>query len=82
VRWAMYADLHNIATAQEAYFHDHGSYGTDVSFNGGRPRNGSNAHVVAASATTWEAVATHPQSPLTCSIAGKRGETWTRPVCK
>jgi hypothetical protein len=79
---AVYSDLHNIAVAQEAYFTDNGSYGMDVSLNGGRPMHGSTVRIVRADATSWEATATHPGTSMTCTSTKVRKDNWGPPVCK
>jgi hypothetical protein len=80
VMWSINADLHNLATAQEAYFADYATYTTDLS---GAYRNyhGSTVRVLRADAISWEAIATHPGTRLACTSSTVR-KNWSPPVCK
>jgi hypothetical protein len=82
VLWSLRADLHNMATAQEAYYFDHGTYGLDVANNGWRSWHGSSVELRSADSMTWSATATHPGTHKTCTSSGTRGKQWDVPVCK
>ena len=63
------SDLHNLTTAQEAYFYDHTTYTTDLGALRYQISPGVNLDVVEASGTGWLAKATHGlANPLTCAI--------------
>jgi Tfp pilus assembly protein PilE len=67
----MKSDLHNLETAQEAYFHDQGVY-----FNGALPnaalifQPSTSVTVTLGSVTNsgWQAVAQHSQTTKTCAV--------------
>ena len=66
---AMKADLRNMASAQEAYFYEYASYGTDLSVLKVSTSPGVVLTVVSATKGGWSAKTTHPQSfPLTCAV--------------
>ncbi|HEY9227320.1 MAG TPA: prepilin-type N-terminal cleavage/methylation domain-containing protein [Gemmatimonadaceae bacterium] len=66
---AMKSDLHNLTTAQEAFFYDHAAYSASpdsLQFHGSR---GDAVVIVEATATGWSATATHEQSyPRFCAL--------------
>jgi hypothetical protein len=82
VLWSLRADLHNMATAQEAYYFDNGRYGLDVTQNGWRSWHGSTVRLLTADSTTWTATATHPGTSKVCTSRGTRGKQWDVPVCQ
>lgn len=55
----MKSDLRNLVTAEEAYFADHVSYTTSLDSNDFRPSASVTIRIGAASATGWNATATH-----------------------
>lgn len=62
-------DLHNLATAEEAYFFQTASYTTDTTRLVYRTTNGVQVTIIEATAGGWAAIATHPLSyPLTCAL--------------
>ena len=62
-------DLHNLATAEEAYFFQTASYTADTTRLVYRTTNGVQVTIVEATAGGWAAIATHPLSyPLTCAL--------------
>lgn len=67
---AMKAYLRNLATAQDAYFAKHATYGSSfeavASFQIETP--GVGIEIVAASPSGWSALARHQQSPYVCRI--------------
>ena len=66
---ALRADLRNLASAQEAYFHEHSWYTTDTSRLKYTTSKGVVLTIISATQGGWSAKATHPQSfPLTCSV--------------
>ena len=82
VMFAIYADLHNLATSQQAHFADNATYALDVSMNGFRPTHGATVQIIRADSTSWEATATHPETKLICTTSFKKGVNWAPPVCK
>jgi type IV pilus assembly protein PilA len=66
---ALRADLRNLASAQEAYFHEHSWYSTDTTQLKYTTSQGVVLTIISATQGGWSAKATHPQSyPLTCTI--------------
>lgn len=66
---ALRADLRNLASAQEAYFHETSYYTTDVTLLNYTTSPGVVLTILSATKGGWSAQATHPQSfPLTCAI--------------
>ena len=62
-------DLHNLATAEEAYFFQTASYTADTTRLVYRTTNGVQVTIIEATAGGWAAIATHPLSyPLTCAL--------------
>jgi Tfp pilus assembly protein PilE len=63
------SDLHNLASAQEAYFHEHSTYTTDPTALMARVSQGVRLTVVSAGPSGWAATAVHAQSnPITCAV--------------
>ena len=66
---AIRSDLHNVATAQESYFYDHGTYATSTVQLAMRSTNGVTIAIVTANAGGWSATAWHPAaSPIECGL--------------
>ena len=65
--WAMYADIHNVATSQAAYYNDYARFSANLTGRY-RPTHGATVRIVSASDTSWAAVARHPRTSKTCSI--------------
>jgi type IV pilus assembly protein PilA len=67
---AMRSDLHNLMTAQEAYFYEHQNYAPDLaSLTNFRPTTGVVVTITAPSGPGWSATSTHPQAwPHTCAV--------------
>jgi prepilin-type N-terminal cleavage/methylation domain-containing protein len=66
---ALRADLRNLASAQEAYFHEHSWYTSDTTRLKYTSSPGVVLTIIDATQGGWSAKATHPQSfPLTCSV--------------
>lgn len=66
---ALRADLRNLASAQEAYFHEHSWYSADAVQLNYSTSKGVVLTIISATQGGWSAKATHPQSfPLTCSV--------------
>jgi prepilin-type N-terminal cleavage/methylation domain-containing protein len=66
---ALKSDLHNLATAQEAYLFETGTYTTDKTLLQFNSSPGVTVDIITASGMGWAAVATHPASfPLTCAL--------------
>lgn len=66
---ALRADLRNLASAQEAYFHEFSSYTTDAQKLKYTTSRGVVLTIITATPGGWSAKATHPQSfPLTCAV--------------
>lgn len=66
---AMRSDLHNLTTAEEAYFYDHSTYTTRLdSLDYGATR-GDSVYIVEGTASGWSATASNPLSyPHLCSL--------------
>jgi type IV pilus assembly protein PilA len=63
------ADLRNLASAQEAYFHEKSTYTTNLALLNHDNSPGVVLTILSATNGGWSAKATHPQSfPLTCAI--------------
>jgi type IV pilus assembly protein PilA len=68
---ALKSDLHNLATAEEAYLFDQGTYTTDRTLLKFTTSPGVTVTIIAATGSGWSARATHPASyPLTCAVFG------------
>ena len=66
---ALRADLRNLASAQEAYFHEHSAYTNDATLLKYSTSKGVVLTIISASNMGWSAKVTHPQSfPLTCAV--------------
>ncbi|MCC6318160.1 MAG: prepilin-type N-terminal cleavage/methylation domain-containing protein [Gemmatimonadaceae bacterium] len=67
---ALRSDLRNMATAQEAYLYDYGTYTTSVAaLNAFKPSPGVTFTFGAATAGGWSASVTHPQAfPIKCGL--------------
>ena len=62
-------DLRNLATAEEAYFYERGTYGASTANLGFAGSSGVNINLTEATLSGWSATATHPLSdPLTCAV--------------
>ena len=62
-------DLHNLATAEEAYFFQWATYTTDTTLLNFKTTNGVQLTIIGATVGGWSAIATHPLSyPLTCAM--------------
>jgi hypothetical protein len=76
---AMKSDLRNLAMEQEAYFAEHGAYGTDIrAVTDYAFSHGVDVQVVTALPTGWYATAAHELTPITCSIYVGEGVPTTR----
>lgn len=67
----MKSDLHNLETAQEAYFHDQGAYYNGVIPSAALSFQPSTAVTVTMATVTmngWQAVAQHSQTTKTCAV--------------
>jgi prepilin-type N-terminal cleavage/methylation domain-containing protein len=63
------ADLRNLATAQEAYMYENGTFAGTVAQLSYSGSPGVNIDLLSATSLGWSARATHPSSyPLTCVI--------------
>ena len=63
------SDLHNLATAQEAYFYETATYSADTALLQYNKSGGVTINIVTASAPGWGATATHPSAyPLVCAL--------------
>jgi len=66
---ALKSDLRNLATAEEGYLFEAGSYTIDKVPLKYSASPGVTVDIVMASASGWSAMATHPSSfPLTCAV--------------
>jgi prepilin-type N-terminal cleavage/methylation domain-containing protein len=66
---AIKSDLRNLATAEEAYLFDYGSYSSDVTAMNFNTSPGVVLSITGATGSGWAATATHPASfPLTCGL--------------
>src|SRR4029078_13064853 len=66
---ALKSDLHNLATAEEAYMYDNATYTNNINALSLNRSPGVTITIVSATASGWSAKATHPASyPLTCAI--------------
>jgi prepilin-type N-terminal cleavage/methylation domain-containing protein len=66
---ALKSDLHNLATAQEAYLFETGTYTVDKTLLKYASSPGVTVDIVTATQFGWAARATHPSSfPLTCAL--------------
>lgn len=66
---AVKSDLHHLAQAQEAYFHERQAYAPNAGLLGVAPSRGVVLTIVGATATGWSAQAVHPAAvPVTCAV--------------
>lgn len=65
----MRSDLHNLTTAQEAYFYDHSKYSNDLDSLKFSPSHGDAVTVTEATASGWSATSSNPESyPHFCAM--------------
>src|ERR1700749_4697744 len=65
----MRSDLHNLTTAQEAYFYDHSSYSNSLDSVKFQPTKGDTVTIVEATASGWSATSQNPLSyPHFCAL--------------
>ena len=66
---AMKSDLHNLTTAQEAFFYDSSKYTTSLALLQFRGSRGDSIKIIEATLTGWSATATHMESwPRFCAM--------------
>src|SRR5262249_54911261 len=66
---AIKSDLRNLATAEEAYLFDNGSYASDITALNFNTSPGVVLTITGATGSGWAATATHPASfPMTCAL--------------
>jgi hypothetical protein len=66
--FALYADVHNLATSQVAYYTDYNAYSSTYPA-GYQPTHGTTVTITAANDTSWSATATHPATSRICTIS-------------
>jgi prepilin-type N-terminal cleavage/methylation domain-containing protein len=65
----MRSDLHNLTTAEEAYFYDHSVYSGSLDSVQFKPSKGDSVTIVEATASGWAATSQNPQSyPHFCAL--------------
>lgn len=65
----MRSDLHNLTTAQEAYFYDHSKYTTDLDSLKFQSSKGDVVTVTEATVAGWSATSLNPESyPHSCAL--------------
>jgi type IV pilus assembly protein PilA len=65
----MTSDLHNLTTAQEAYFYDKSSYTTDLTALSFSPSHGDIVTIIEGTANGWSATSQNPESyPHFCAL--------------
>ena len=65
----MRSDLHNLTTAQEAYFYDHSAYTTSLDSAKFQPTRGDSVTIVEATVGGWSATSQNPLSyPHFCAL--------------
>jgi len=65
----MRSDLHNLTTAEEAYFYDHSAYSTSLDSVQFKPSKGDTVTIVEATVSGWSATSQNPQSyPHFCAL--------------
>ena len=83
---SMKSDLHNLITAQEAYYSDNNNMFAASTTNLGtnyRPSTGITVVIGGASATGWVATATTSLTAITCTINLNAGSTTEgEPLCQ
>ena len=67
-RAAMLSDLHHLATNQETYFNDAGTYSTDLVTLKHVPSPGVSVNIPSADNKGWSAKATHSSSSQSCAV--------------
>jgi hypothetical protein len=79
--WALWADVHNMAVSEVAFYMDNARYSTDLS-DRYHPTHGATVTITSASDTSWAATATHPRTRKVCTIAysERRGATYNEVV--
>ncbi len=66
---AMKSDLHNLTTAEEAYFYDHSLYSNQLDSVNFTPSHGNAVTITEATATGWSATSQNPDSyPHFCAL--------------
>jgi type IV pilus assembly protein PilA len=66
---ALRSDLRNLATAEEAYFYEHGTYTSNLAALNINPSPGVIFTFGAATPGGWSANSTHPQAyPIQCAL--------------
>ncbi|HVX40519.1 MAG TPA: prepilin-type N-terminal cleavage/methylation domain-containing protein [Gemmatimonadaceae bacterium] len=66
---AMKSDLHNLTTAEEAYFYDHAKYSAVLDSLSFQASHGNTVTVTEATATGWSATSQNPDSyPHFCAL--------------
>jgi prepilin-type N-terminal cleavage/methylation domain-containing protein len=66
---AMKSDLHNLTTAEEAYFYDHSQYSASLTAVNFTPSHGDALVIGEATATGWSATSSNPDSyPHFCAL--------------
>src|SRR6201990_2483261 len=65
----MRSDLHNLTTAEEAYFYDHSAYSTSLDSVAFKPSKGDSVTIHEATVSGWSATSQNPQSyPHYCAL--------------
>ena len=63
------SDLHHYAQAEEAYFHDHGTYTPSLALLGVQASEGVLLTPIEGTASGWSVRAVHPSAdPVTCAL--------------
>ena len=65
----MRSDLHNLTTAEEAYFYDHSAYSNSLDSVQFKPTRGDSVNITEATVSGWSATSQNPQSyPHFCAL--------------
>jgi type IV pilus assembly protein PilA len=65
----MRSDLHNLTTAQESFFYDHGTYSGDADSLKFAPSHGDVITIIEHTAVGWSATSSNPESyPHFCAM--------------
>jgi prepilin-type N-terminal cleavage/methylation domain-containing protein len=65
----MRSDLHNLTTAEEAYFYDHSAYSASLDSVQFKPSKGDSVIIVEATVSGWSATSQNPLSyPHFCAL--------------
>lgn len=65
----MRSDLHNLTTAEEAYFYDHSSYTNDLTKLNFQASHGDSVAITEATVNGWSATSSNPESyPHFCAL--------------